>query len=308
MKRRRPIANVVGVDAGGTKTRAAFARDETILRAAEGPSASVTLHGIADAADAILQTARAASKGERFDALYVGAAGAGSAAIAAELQSLLQSGFPHAVVRAGDDIEIALRGAIRSGPGIVLVAGTGSVAMAADASGTLHRAGGLGYLLGDEGSAAWIGLEAVRRLGRVYDRRDYDEETSRLVARHLAAPDRPSLLRAVYGERIDVARIAALAPSIIAFAGKGNRVSSAIVERAAGELVALAASAARTANLSDANAPIALSGGLLQEENALRALVVRGIASALPNAHLVDNADPLLGAVRCALALLSSRA
>lgn len=264
----------------------------------------MTLHGIADAADAILQTVRAASEGERFDALYVGAAGAGSPAIATELQSLLQSGFPHAVVHAGDDIEIALRGAIPAGPGIVLVAGTGSVAMAADANGALHRTGGLGYLLGDEGSAAWIGLEGVRRLGRVYDGRDYEEETSRLVARHLAAPDRPALLRAVYGERIDVARIAALAPSIIAFAGKGNRVSLAIVERAAGELVSLAASAARAASLADASVPVALSGGLLQEENALRALVVRGLASALPNAHLVENADPLLGAVRCALALL----
>lgn len=298
------MANVVGVDAGGTKTRAAFARDETIVRTAGGPSASVTLHGIADAADAILQTVRAASEGERFDALYVGAAGAGSPAIAAELQSLLQAGFPHAAVRAGDDVEIALRGAIPSGPGVVLVAGTGSVAMAADADGALHRTGGLGYLLGDEGSAAWIGLEAVRRLGRVYDGRDYEEETSRLVARHLAAADRPSLLRAVYGESVDVARIAALAPSIIAFAGKGNRASRAIVERAGTELVSLAASAAKAANLAEAAASIALSGGLLQEENALRALVVHGIASALPNAHLVDSADPLLGAVRCALVLV----
>jgi glucosamine kinase len=303
-KRRPPVASVVGVDAGGTKTRAAFARDETILRAVHGPAASVTLHGIADAADAILQTVRSASDGERFDALYVGAAGAGSPAVASELASLVGAAFPHAIVRAGDDVEIALRGAIASGVGIVLVAGTGSVAMAADANGTLHRVGGLGYLLGDEGSAAWIGLEAVRRLGRVYDGRDHEEETSRLVARHLAAPDRPSLVRAVYGERVDVARIAALAPSVIAFAGKGNRVSRAIIERAAEELAGLAASAARAADIAEAVAPIALCGGLLQEENALRGLVARGIASALPNAQLVANADPLLGAVRCALLLI----
>ncbi|MGH7683858.1 MAG: BadF/BadG/BcrA/BcrD ATPase family protein, partial [Vulcanimicrobiaceae bacterium] len=131
-KRRPQIANVVGVDAGGTKTRAAFARDEEILRTADGPAASITLHGIADAADTVLQLARAAADGERLDAIYAGVAGAGSPAIAEELASLMQPAFPHAVVSAGDDVEIALRGAIPNGPGIVLVAGTGSVAMAAD--------------------------------------------------------------------------------------------------------------------------------------------------------------------------------
>lgn len=295
----------MGVDAGGTKTRAAFARESEIQRTAEGPAGSVTVRGIADATDAMLQAVRAASAGETFAALYAGAAGAGSPAVAAEIASLLQAAYPRAVVHVGDDVEIALRGAIPSGAGVVLVAGTGSIAMAADDAGTLHRAGGAGYVLGDEGSAAWIGLEAVRRLSRVYDGRDYEEETSRLVARHLAAPDRPALIRAIYGERVDVARIAALAPSIIAFAGKGNRVSRAIVERAAGELIALATSVARAANLHDAAVPVALSGGLLAGDNLLRGLVERGIAAALPRAQLVQNADPLLGAVRCALALLA---
>jgi N-acetylglucosamine kinase-like BadF-type ATPase len=295
----------VGVDAGGTKTRAAFARGSEIQRTAEGPSGSVTVRGIADATDAILQAVRAASAGEPFAALYVGAAGVGSPAVGAEITSLVQAAYPRAAVHVGDDVEIALRGAIPSGAGIVLVAGTGSIAMAADEASTLHRAGGAGYLLGDEGSAAWIGLEAVRRLSRVYDGRDYEEETSRLVARHLAAPDWPALIRAIYGERVDVARIAALAPSIIAFAGKGNRVSRAIVERAAEELIALLTSVARAANLLDAVAPVALSGGLLAEENLLRTLLEREIAAALPSAQLVQNADPLLGAVRCALALLA---
>jgi len=299
----QPIHRVVGVDAGGTRTRAALAHGESIVRRAEGPPGNPTLVGLADAADAMLQTIRDAARGERFSALYAGAAGAGNPAVAHELSALLSAAYPNAAIAVGDDVEIALRGAVARGPGIALVAGTGSIALAIDDRGARHRAGGLGYLLGDEGSAAWIGFEAVRLLGRVYDGRARDEETSRLVARHLAAPDRPALIRSVYGERVDVARIAALAPSIIAFAGKGNQASRAIVERAAQELVALTTSVARAANLAETSASVTLWGGLLDEEHLLRGLVTRGIAVALPSSHLVANADALLGAIRCALAL-----
>lgn len=300
------IDNVVGVDAGGTKTRAAFARGENVLRVGQGPAGNPTSIGVSDAADAMLRAVRDATRGEVFAALYAGAAGAGSPAVARELEMLLSAAYPHAAVVVGDDVLIALRGAIPQGPGIALVAGTGSIALAADERGALHRAGGFGYLLGDEGSAAWIGLEAVRRLARVYDGREPDDETSRLAARHLAAPDRFALIRAVYGERIDVARIAALAPSVIAFAAKGNRASVAIVERAAGELTALVTAVAQSAGLhaTPAAAKIALCGGLLERRNLLAQLVEHGIASALPHAELTRDCDPLLGAVRCASGLL----
>lgn len=299
-----PIDSVVGVDAGGTRTRAAFARSGSILRRAEGPAGNATLIGVSDAADAMLRTIRDASRGERFSALYVGAAGAGNPAVARELAQLLSAAYPHAAVTVGDDVEIALRGAIPSGPGIALVAGTGSIALAVDERGERHRAGGFGYLLGDEGSAAWIGFEAVRLLGRVYDGRARDDETSRLVARHLAAPDRAALIRSVYGEKIDVARIAALAPSIVAFAGKGNRASRAIVERASSELVALVVTVARTAQLDGAAVRVATCGGLLSDESFLTASLQTGIATALPNAEVMRGADSLAGAVRCASGLL----
>ena len=300
----QPVHSVVGVDAGGTRSRAALARGDSILQRAEGPAGNPTLIGVADAADAMLQTIRDATRGERFEALYVGVAGAGNPAVAQELSALLSAAYPHAAVAVGDDVEIALRGAIPQGPGIALIAGTGSIALAVDERGARHRAGGLGYLLGDEGSAAWIGLEAVRLLARVYDGRARDEETSRLVARHLAAPDRPGLVRSVYGERIDVASIAALAPSIVAFAGKGNRASRAIVERASSELVSLVATVARASGLDSVPVRVALCGGLLRDDNFLVGLLQNGIATTLPAAEIVRDTDSLLGAVRCASGLL----
>ena len=297
------IASVVGVDAGATKTLAALAHDERIVRRAQGPGANPTIVGVDAAADVILRTIREASgteTSETIAAIYAGVAGAGSPEVARDLEAIIRAAYPSSNVRVGDDVEIALRAAIPDGLGIVIVAGTGSIALASDGGGNLHRAGGFGYLLGDEGSAGWIGFEAVRLLSRVYDGRARDEETSRLVARHLGVTDRPSLIRAVYAERVDVANIAALAPSIIAFAGKGNRASKAIVKRAGDELAQLVVDVASAAHLTEPTTKVALSGGLLHEENLLAALLKTKIESELPNAVFVAGGDPVEGAVRLA--------
>ena len=292
---------VLGIDAGGTKTTAALAHDGEIVRVAHGPAANATTMGVDDAADAILQAAREAAHGEHPGAVYVGAAGAGRTEVARELQELIGAGFPDSTVRVGDDVTIALRAAIPSGPGIVLVAGTGSVALADDGA-ALHRIGGLGYLLGDEGSAAWIGLQAIRLLGRVYDGRANADETSALVARHLDAQDRDALLRVVYGDEVEIAEIAALAPSIVAFASKGNRAATKIVQDAAKELGDLVKAAARAGRLLDSPA-VALSGGLLAENSLLTFLLETRIVGDLPGARILRGGDPVQGAVRCAAGL-----
>src|SRR5260221_13719645 len=142
----------IGVDAGGSKTIAALALDGEIVRTVGGPGANPTTLGIDDAADVILRTIRDAAQHHGPEAIYVGAAGAGRAAVARELQGLVAAGYPQAAVHVGDDVEIALRAAIPRGPGIVLIAGTGSVALGAEETGDrLQRVGGLGYLLGGEG-------------------------------------------------------------------------------------------------------------------------------------------------------------
>ena len=259
--------------------------------------------GLEAAADVILgciQEACCKETAENIAAIYIGAAGAGSPDVARDLEAIVRTAYPSSNVRVGDDVEIALRAAVSDGPGIVLIAGTGSIALAIDARGERHRAGGLGYVLGDEGSAGWIGFRAIRLLGRVYDGRACDEETSRLVSRHLSVTDRPSLIRAVYAERVDIAKIAALAPSIIAFAGKGNRASRSIVEAAAGELTQLVVDVAAAAHLTEMGVEVALSGGLLRDENSLTILLRGKIVSALPNASIITGGDPVEGAVHLA--------
>ena len=289
----------VGVDAGGTTTVAALSEDGTYVRGANGPGANATTLGVDDAADVIVRTIRTVLHGAEAKAIHVGAAGSGRPRVAAELRDLIASAFPHARVTVGDDAAVALRGAIADGDGAVLIAGTGSIAYA-ERDGAPTRVGGLGHLAGDEGSAFWIGMQAVKLYGRVLDGRAQRDETTDLVARALDAPDRDRYLDALYDAPVKPAVIAALAPSIVAFAGKGNRASTKIVQGAAQELGDLLKAALRGANLIDASPHVALCGGLLNENSLLTFLLETRLAGDVAGASIVKGTDAARGALRLA--------
>jgi len=299
-------AVAVGVDAGGTGTMVAVSRGGAWVREAGGPGANATTLGVDDAADVIVSTIRRALEHERPSAIVIGAAGAGRSAVARTLEQLIGSAFAGARVEVGGDAAIALRAAVPSGPGVVLVAGTGSVAYAENGDRQI-RVGGLGALVGDEGSAFAIGMAAVRLYGRVLDGRARADETSDLVARVLEATDRDAYLAAIYDAPLVPAKIAALAPSIIAFAGKGNRQSSRIVQEAAKELGDLLKSATSLAGLLEASPPIVLAGGLLRENSLLTFLLETRIVGDVPGAAVMRGGDPpVRGALRLAEALTAS--
>ena len=164
---------VVGVDAGGTGSRAVVVRDGAVVERRDLGPLNLILH--ADAIDrlAALLTATGAT------AAGLGLAGLRSAAdaerVAAELTA--RTGARIAV---GDDTDAALAGAFRGAPGVVVIAGTGSGAAGRDAAGRAVRVGGHGFLLGDEGGGYWIGREAVRAALRAARRhRSADRDWSR---------------------------------------------------------------------------------------------------------------------------------
>lgn len=297
----------LGIDAGGTSTVAALARDGRFEGTLRGGPANATTRGVEAAAAAIHAVAAELLEGVAPAAVYVGAAGAGRAEVAAGLRLALGKRFPGARIRVGDDALIALRAAIPEGPGVALVAGTGSVAYAEN--GELHaRVGGAGYLLGDEGSAFWIGLAAAKLLARLYDGRARADETTELVALALAAPNRDALLAATYGPEFDVARIAALAPGVIALASEGNRAATKIAQAASSDLADLVKAAALQAGLAEASPTVALTGGLLRENSLLSFLLETRIGGDLPGVSILRLPDahdaPARAALRLAQALL----
>lgn len=290
----------VGVDAGGTATAVAVSQDGVLRRELSGGGANPTSIGIDDAADVIVTTVRRALDGAAPDAIHIGAAGAGRPRVADGIRELVVAAFPGARVGVGDDAAIALRATIPEGDGVVLIAGTGSVAYAEHAD-QRQRVGGLGYLAGDEGSAFWIGMQAVKLYGRVLDGRARRDETSDMVARALAAPDRDAFLGALYDHQLRPATIAAFAPSIVGFAGKGNRASTKIVQQAAQELGELATSALRAVGLIDASPAIAFAGGLLRENSLLSYLLETRLTGDIFGATIIKRSDaPVLGALRLA--------
>jgi N-acetylglucosamine kinase-like BadF-type ATPase len=290
----------VGIDAGGTATVAAVSRAGALVGKARGAAANASSRGLPAAAAAIIATMEAALGDLVPDSVHLGAAGAGRPEVERGLAAALAERFPGARLAVSDDAVIALRAAIPSGPGAVLIAGTGSIAYAESGE---QRAliGGHGYLLGDEGSAFAIGLAALRRHARVLDGRAPRDETTDLVGRAFEAQTRAQLHAALYGGAPEPSVIAALAPSIVAFAGKGNRVATKIVQEAAKDLGDLLVAAVRAVGLADASPPLALSGGLLRENSLLTFLLETRLAGDCAGSAIVRGTfAPVDGALRMA--------
>jgi N-acetylglucosamine kinase-like BadF-type ATPase len=298
-----PIA--VGVDAGGTATVAALSRGGRYEASISTGPANPTSLGAFAAASEIALAVRQLTGGSDATALFVAAAGAGREEARDALVASLRLAFPQTPhVAVEDDTRVALRAAIPEGAGIVVIAGTGSVAYAEN--GTLRtRVGGAGYLLGDEGSAYAIGLAAAKLLARVYDWRARHDETTEFAAAELGAPDRDALLGAIYVTPLEVARIASLAPKILALAGAGNRASTKIVQGAAQDLGDLARAAAQQSGLQDASPSVVFAGGLLRENSLLSFLLETRITNEIPGASVVRMRDePAQAALRFAEALI----
>ena len=297
---------VLGVDAGGTHTAVALASSNGgILARAEGPGAALRPGGAAASAAIILETARRAARQAKVNlpvsAVVVGAAGAGRAPEQEELVAALLAAGVSRRARVMGDAELALAAAFESGPGILLNAGTGSCAFARDARGALHRSGGYGWQLGDDGGGYWLGRHALAAAGRAQD--GIGERTT-LPARIIAAlglRDFDDLIR--WAAAATPAQVASLAPHLLNAAGEGEMVARQLVTEGAQHLLDLALALQRHFPGSHA-IPVATMGGLLRPGSPLLATVAALAARAMPRAELIGRpVDSAAGAVRLAAGL-----
>lgn len=166
----------LGIDGGGTKTTCALG-DETqlIATASAGPSNIVRV-GEAQARESLLQSVRQVCAGAGITPpqvahTCVGGSGAARPELAAIVRRILAEILPTPIDVVGD-IQTSLEAAFGTGPGVIVIAGTGSIAYGRDRAGNTLRAGGWGFAIGDEGSAHWIGRTAVSSVLRAADPRD----------------------------------------------------------------------------------------------------------------------------------------
>ncbi|HTV93007.1 MAG TPA: BadF/BadG/BcrA/BcrD ATPase family protein [Verrucomicrobiae bacterium] len=271
---------IVGVDAGGTSIECAIMRDgeTTVL---QGDAANARTAGIETAAERIAVTARGALRGEMFDALAVGAAGAGDPLVASALEAALRRFFPNGAISVRDDAEIALRAAVPDGDAAALICGTGSIAYA-HVDGKAHRAGGHGYLLGDEGSGFAIGRAALAAMLRWYDGRAAHTELFDAIAARLQVEDAQALLGRVYGEGNPVSAVASIAALVLDRANGGERLATKIVQTAALDLVELIKTLAHRAQIGAREVPLVFAGGLFAENSLLSYLLETRLLADLP--------------------------
>ncbi len=267
---------IAGIDGGGTHTRLELRDEENRLlsRTEFGP---FNLNAIGEAAFRRLLRQVFAACGNMADCarLCVGGAGISNPAVGDILgQELERAGFSGMWKLCGDQ-EIALRGAM-DGPGIAVIAGTGSICFGKNQAGQTARSGGFGHLIDDGGSGYALGRDVLSTAVQALDGRCPDTAILERVYHRLGREDPGAIVSFVYDETTDKAAIARFSSIALALAEEGNPTAQAILNRGAGELYALAAAVQRRLGLE--GRPIALLGGLLSGENPYRRAVARKLA------------------------------
>ncbi len=285
---------IIGVDAGGTATTARVWQDGAVIGTARGGAGAVRPTRAVAAATRIADTVRAALTEPRMlrgDVLVVGAAGVGREAEREELRAALRTHELADRLLITTDVELAMAAAFGTGPGLLLVAGTGSIALHRDASGAVRRAGGHGWQMGDEGSGYWIGRQALQALSRAHDARGPATTLGERFASTLRLASHDELVRwSVAAAPSEVASLAALVQEA---AAAGDAVASQIVDGAAGELYALITTLAG----ADAPALVALVGGLLRGGQPLRGRLAALVDADPRLSQRAGDIDPVTGAL-----------
>jgi|HubBroStandDraft_2_1064218.scaffolds.fasta_scaffold01020_4 glucosamine kinase len=294
----------VGVDAGGSRTIAALARGEEVVRTMTLGGANPNLIGVDAAARTIDRCVTLVLGGEHPSAVGIGVAGAGDARVAAQLRASLSRRFPTARIALCHDARIALRAALPEGDGLVLIAGTGSIAYA-EIGGQTFRAGGYGYLVGDKGSGYAIGAAALSHLFAAMEIGSGQNAMLAELAMHLGVNDRSGVLARIYQSSTPVADVAACAPLVLRHADDGEELSVDIVRHAAQGLFELIA---RITTRSPKPAfPVVFSGGLLRARNALTERLEQCIGGApLDVRVLAARVEPYVGALTEARRLMAA--
>ncbi len=246
----------LGIDGGGSKTAFLLVDDyyNEICHLQSGPSNYLSVGGEA-AKEAITQGVSRLT--ERPNIVCGGFAGAGRPDSVTFYKELLQSLIPEAQVIIESDAFIASIGAIGIDPGVLLIAGTGSIVIGRDQERSMFRVGGWGPYFGDEGSGFWIGREAVRAALRSIDTQSSAEFTQR-VAAGLGLKSIAEVVGAWASGKIGVPEIAGLFPEIVSM--YPAEPAKQILSEAAAHLRSLVEIASKRAGVEDCRK--ALSGSV----------------------------------------------
>jgi len=288
-----------GVDGGQSSTLAAIGDSDAVLGRGCGPPADLvgqardsqqTALAIDAALDAALDAA-GLERTTRFAAVVAGISGyEDGLSVAPDLRLRGER------ARILHDTRIAHAAALRGAAGIVVIAGTGSVALGNDTlDGALLRAGGWGYFFGDEGSALWIARTAVSRAMRADDRRE-DSVLGEAACRFFEAQSLRGIQQKFAHGELSRSRLAAFAAEVLSAADAGEPESCELRANATSELAGLAATLDRELQPAESRL-VSYVGGLFANEGFVESFRA-ALSSVLPRCELRPPlGDPALGAL-----------
>ncbi|MFN0206386.1 MAG: N-acetylglucosamine kinase [Planctomycetota bacterium] len=293
----------VGVDGGGTKTRAVVAdlNHNVLASGAGGPSNAASqpmervIASIREAVDAALSLASIPRA--QIQQFGFGLAGAESLEIRSRILAALEREFNTTNITLSTDARAALAGAAPDlhNPAMILIAGTGSVAFARDRTGREARAGGLGWLIGDEGSGFWIARRALEAVLRELDGRGGKTFITNLLAEKFSVKESvllEKIINNVYRMDAIPGNVSSLFPLVPEAAAAGDAVALSILNDAARELGWLVTAVVEKLQLQNETLQISLLGGLWSAREWLEPPVREMAKRAAPRSEFTDAKHP----------------
>ncbi|WP_298867463.1 BadF/BadG/BcrA/BcrD ATPase family protein [uncultured Gimesia sp.] len=307
---------VLGIDGGGSKTRASLARVSSgneIQIAGWGISGASNLNatGLAAAAEQVQLAIQRAFEAAEIPfqivaAISMGMSGAGRDE---ERQAWLNWAQENNVadrIQVVTDAETVLAAGTPEGFGLALIAGTGSLAFGKNKTGAEARAGGWGYLLGDEGGGYQIAIAAIKAILKSADGRCSETSLRPAVLQSLGLEHSDELIGFVYRSENNRREIAELSKLVFAAAEKGDQVALKILQHSVEELSDLVKAVVNRLEFSGAGYALALTGGILIHQQDFRLSLCEHLSQLQIEPSTIECVDDAsLGAVRIAVGLLN---
>ncbi len=287
----------LGVDGGGSKTSCLVCdREGNELAAHVGESINYYALGLESARVNMRECIRALQSGlneAEFTAAFIGMSALNGRATQQELHAFCDGIIPAKRMDMDSDLFIALEAAQAEGAAMVVISGTGSMAVARDEAGQILTSGGWGHTLGDEGSGYWLALHGIQAAIRGQEGSAAETALTKAVLEHFGIMKIEALIDLFYDPPMEKAHVAAFAPEVCRLAGEGDSVACVILERGANEL---AETARVLCKKLPANTPIHVWGGIFEHVALFRALFSRALEQKIA---LLPN-PPVMGAVEAA--------
>ncbi len=307
------MSYIIGIDGGGTKTHCLLTNLEgTVLYDCHGGPSNFLLLGIEPVCSTILELINSCIEKIKISTseinyILLGTTGAGRRSDAERLeQGFLQyinnRKIKLNLFRVESDARIALEGAFSGKPGSILIAGTGSIMFGKDASGNIHRVGGFGRYLGDEGSGYMLGKRGLVAVSKEFDGRGKKTSISELVKDKFKIDSSEILITEIYKNNFDIASVA---PLVIEAAEKNDKIALKIIEDETSELLLHISTMQK--KLKEKILLTAFIGSIITHKNIYSNSLRKKINEQLPNVVVKEAENsPAMGAVLMAKQLLKS--